>query len=311
MKNMVENSNIISLFLDSLKVEKNLSKNTQSAYITDIEDFAVFLLKKKPKVNLNNATDENISDYLKYLHTQKSFSSKTQSRRVSSIRAFYLFCYKEGLVEENPSKNIKNPKLFKSLPKFLSTTEVDKLISVAQADKNIMFYTMLEVLYATGMRVSELVSLKLSSLIENNTCLLIKGKGDKERIVPLTNLATKLLLQWKQDREKFYKITSNNSMYFFPSSVAKQGYITRERFAQILKSHAIKANIDYNRVSPHVIRHSFASHLLNNGGDLKSIQNLLGHADISTTEIYTHISSDNLQRAIHNNHPLSKLNNKQ
>ncbi len=307
---MAKNDYIITIFIDSLKVEKNLSQNTLSAYKFDIEDFAIFLLKRKPQVNLDGVKESDILDYIKNLHSKKSFSQKTQSRRISSIRSFYLFCYREKIIDTNPAKAIKNPKLQKNLPKFLTLNEVQKLLEVSKTDKNPMFYTMLEVLYATGMRVSELVSLKLSALIENNSFLLITGKGDKERIVPLTNIASKYLVQWREIRHNYYKLDDNNSKYFFPSMNAKEGHITRERFAQLLKTYAINCGIDYEKVSPHIIRHSFASHLLNNGGDLKAIQSMLGHADISTTEIYTHIADENLQNAIYENHPLANKINK-
>lgn len=303
---MASNQNIIKLYLDSLAVEKNVSKHTLSAYKTDIAHFAQFLINRKPSINLDIANEIDVLDYLKALSTKYSLSKKTQARRVSSIKSFYLFCYQEKLMQNNPTLAIKSPKLDKNLPKFLSKDQMKDLLLVIKKDKNPMFYIMLEVLYASGMRVSELVSLKISSLIEDNSFLLINGKGDKERIVPLTKIASNYLVEWKNDRYSYYKIDKDNIEYFFPSNSSQSGHITRERFAQVLKKYALNANLDYNAISPHIVRHSFATHILNNGGDLKSIQDILGHSDISTTEIYTHILDENLQNSVYKNHPLSK-----
>jgi integrase/recombinase XerD len=294
----------ITLFLDALKVQKGLSDNSIKAYLTDLEDLKKYFGNKKPIVTLETANEEDILAYLKILK-QKSFSAKTQSRRISAIRQFYDFCLLEKLIYKNPSTGIKNPKIEKNLPKFLTETEINTLLDAAEKE-NSMLYTLLEILYSTGLRVSELVSLKLSDIIENGMFLLVKGKGDKERVVPLTNIAKNAIQNWLIIRAK--AVQEHNKIFLFPSKTSNQGYITRERFAQLLKDLAIKTGIDYYKVSPHIIRHSFASHILNSGGDLKSIQAMLGHSNISTTEIYTHILDDTIKSAVLEHHPLAKKN---
>ena len=300
----VKERRLVNLFLDSLKIEKGLSVNTISSYTNDIVDFAEFLSKRKPQRSIDTAQNEDIKNYLQILH-KKGFTAKTQSRRISAIKQLYAFLLSEKIINQNPSQSIKNPKLAKSLPKFLSQEEVIKMIEVAQKEENKMLYTMLEVLYSTGIRVSELVGLKLSSLLEGAMFLRVLGKGNKERIIPLVEIATEALESWVLVRGSYIKLSEENKLFLFPSNKAASGHISRERFAQLLKELAIKCNIDREKVSPHVIRHSFASHLLNNGGDLKSIQNMLGHSDISTTEIYTHMLDSKLKEAVYNNHPLN------
>ena len=295
---------LVNLFLDSLKIEKGLSKNTISSYTNDIVDFAEFLAKRKPQRSLDTANNEDIQAYLQNLH-KRGFTAKTQSRRISAIKQLYLFLKTEKIINQNPSQSIKNPKLAKSLPKYLSQDEVINMIEFAQLEKNKMLYTMLEVLYSTGIRVSELVSLKLSSLLEGGMFLRVLGKGNKERIIPLVEIATNALHNWILLRGSSVKLNEDNKLFLFPSNKSASGHLSRERFAQLLKELAIKCNIDREKVSPHIIRHSFASHLLNNGGDLKSIQNMLGHSDISTTEIYTHMLDSKLKEAVYKNHPLN------
>ena len=305
MKKFINLHIFIKLFTENLLVEKGLSKNTISSYVTDLKHYEDFLSKRRPLRTLNNAKNQDMLDYIIYLN-KLGLSSKTQSRRISAIKQFYLFCYTEKLIDINPINDIKTPKLPKSLPKFLSVEEIVAMLNyVQQQPQYRMFYVMLEVLYSTGMRVSELVSLPISGIINDGTALIITGKGNKERVVPLTNIAQKQLLNWIGERENFIKLSSKNKIFVFPSQISASGHITRERFAQLLKSVAISCGIDYKKVSPHVIRHSFASHILNNGGDLKSIQSMLGHSDISTTEIYTHILDDKLKGAIYNHHPLA------
>ena len=299
--------NLIALFIDSLKVERGLSKNTLVSYLNDLNHFYTFLITRKPKKTIETALEDDALSYISMLST-KGFNAKTQSRRLSALKQFYNFCNNENHLEHNPFVNIKNPKMEKNLPKFLSEEEMVMLLDMAKKHENKMIYPMLEILYSTGLRVSELVSLKISSIIEQSTFLLVRGKGEKERIVPLTSIAQKVIKDWLLQLKVLFPI--KNNLYVFPSSKAKQGYITRERFAQILKELAINCNIDYYKVSPHVIRHSFASHILNNGGDLKSIQSMLGHSDISTTEIYTHILDSKLKEAVFQHHPLAKNINK-
>ncbi|MCL2567314.1 MAG: tyrosine recombinase [Alphaproteobacteria bacterium] len=299
-----KNSTYINLFLDSLKIERGLSFNTIASYTNDIADFAAFLSKRKPQRNLDTADSADIQDYLQSLN-RKSFSAKTQSRRISAIKQLYAFLFNEKIIPSNIAQSIKNPKLNKSLPKYLSEEEVLQMLEVSQKDKNPMLYTMLEVLYSTGVRVSELVSLKLSSLLEGGMFVRVFGKGGKERIIPLVDVATRAIEHWLNVRESHIALTAKNRLFLFPSNRAGSGHLSRERFAQLLKELAVKCNIDREKVSPHVLRHSFASHLLNNGGDLKSIQNMLGHSDIATTEIYTHMLDSKLIEAVYKNHPLN------
>ncbi len=299
-----KNKKYADLFMDFLKIEKGLSKNSLLAYRSDINDLANFLFKRKPYRLLNDADYKDLIDYLKFL-TKQGFSSKTQSRRISAMKSFYSFLYNEKIIIENPSLIIKNPKLSKSLPKFLSEEEIVIILSEAKRRDNPKLYTMLEVLYSTGLRVSELVSLKISDLIQDSMFVLVKGKGDKERIIPMVEVATEAIKYWLHVRKYHISCDDKNTAFLFPSNKSTSGHITRERFAQLLKEIAILCGIDPIKVSPHVIRHSFASHLLNNGGDLKSIQNMLGHADISTTEIYTHVMDSKLQEAVQKKHPLS------
>ncbi|XWO13375.1 site-specific tyrosine recombinase XerD [Candidatus Hepatincola sp. Pdp] len=296
--------NLIETFLDSLKVEKGLSVNTVVAYRTDLQDLLSFLQARKPAKNLESATNEDILHYIHIL-SKKSFAKTTQSRRLSALKQFYEFYVNEKVINVNPTIGLKSPKKTDSLPKFLTENEILHMLNIASSLENKMLYIMLEVLYATGLRVSELVSLKISAFLVDDEVLLVKGKGSKERIVPLTSIAYQKLKEWLGLRWQHYKKSTKNEYYIFPSNRSTQGHISRERFAQLLKELAGKCNIDYKRVSPHVIRHSFASHLLNNGANLTTIQNMLGHADIATTEIYTHVLESKLQDAIFKNHPLS------
>lgn len=300
----MDNTRLIDLFIDSLKIERSAAKNTVLSYKNDIEHFAQHLYRKKPRVYLVSCSNLDIKEYIKYLNNQY-YSSKSQSRKISALKQFYAFLEAEKLINEDPTVNISSPKVNKSLPKMLSPQEVVQLIEAATKHPNPMLYTMLELLYSCGMRVSELVALKLSSFVQNGSYVLIKGKGNKERIVPVSDIAQEALKRWLLERKKLIK--NNKSLYLFPSVRAKSGYITRERFFQLLKELAIQCNIDYKKVSPHVIRHSFASHILNNGGDLVSIQHMLGHTNLTTTEIYTHVLNKKLQDAVFKHHPLNKI----
>lgn len=294
-------SRYISLFLDFLRVEKGLSQNTLNSYLTDIVKFSDFLNKKRPKRSLENASDQDVKDYIAKL-TGRGFTSKSQSRYLTSLRVFYGFLISEQYMNHNPCQNIENPKVNKSLPKYLSENEVDLLFKTLEKKQDYRLTAMLEILYGGGLRVSELVSLKVSSIIENGNFLLIKGKGNKERVIPLTEPAINAVKEWLNQRS----LNFSDNIWLFPSSKSKAGHITRERFAQILKQLAVDSNINPSKVSPHVLRHSFASHMLERGADLKTIQELLGHSNITTTENYTHILENKLKEVVFNKHPLSK-----
>lgn len=291
-----------SNFKAFLTVEKGLSTNSVSAYISDISKFAYFLDNRKPKRNLITATEKDVLDYLKQIQ-QKGFESRTQSRYISSLKIFYNFLVQEKETAINPCLNIENPKIKKSIPKYLTEYEIANLFKTAQSSNDAKFLAMLEILYATGIRVSELVSLKCSSFLDDGKFLLIKGKGDKERIVPLTEVAINAITKWLNIRQGI--ATVSQSEWLFPSTRRNQ-HITRERFAQKLKQLGVSSGIERNKISPHVIRHSFATHLLEHGADLKSIQEILGHSDITTTEIYTHVMPKKLTKILLTKHALSK-----
>lgn len=298
----IKQDRLVNLFMDFLKVERGLSKNSLAAYLTDLEKFNQFLRKRRPIRYLNICTSKDILDYLKSINNL-GFDSKTQSRYISTLRGFYSFLFREKYIHLNPCDKIENPKIKKSLPKYLTENEVERLFLFAKESKDLRFIAMLEILYATGLRVSELVSLKLGSIIEDGQFLLVKGKGNKERVVPLTELAISSIYIWLNNREKLkYK---NTEGYLFPSR-GKSKHITRERFAQQLKLIGIMSGIPKNKISPHVIRHSFASHMLEHGADLKIIQDLLGHSDITTTEIYTHVLEGRLKDVVFKKHTLAE-----
>lgn len=292
----------VSLFIDFLKVERGLASNSIYAYLNDLEKFNEFLKKRRPIRYFNTCSSRDVLDYLKNVNNM-GLDAKTQSRYISTLRGFYSFLFREKYINLNPCDNIENPKIKKSLPKYLTENEVESLFLVAKESKDLRFIAMLEILYATGVRVSELVSLKLGSIIEGGQFLLVKGKGNKERVAPLTDIAIKSIEIWLKNREKLqYK---NTEGYLFPSR-GKKKHITRERFAQQLKTVGIMSGIPKNKISPHVIRHSFASHMLEHGADLKIIQDLLGHSDITTTEIYTHVLESRLKDVVFKKHALAE-----
>jgi len=274
-------------FLEMMSVERGSSLNTLQSYRRDLEAFM-----ESVKNSVETCTRDELVKYTQSLG-KKGFSPKSRARKLSSLNQFFKYLYLEKIRPDNPCSNIDAPKMEKSLPKFLSEREVDKLLTAT--DKDPRLKAMLEVLYATGLRVSELVSLKKSSIRKEGSdhYLIVKGKGSKERMVPLGKLAMKALENYKPD-----------SQWLFPSG---KSHITRQRFGQLLKELAVTAGIDPKKLSPHVLRHSFASHLLSNGADLRLVQELLGHTQIATTQIYTHIQSTKLHKLVEEHHPLAKV----
>lgn len=294
-------NHILELFLEMLAVEKHHSHNTLLAYQRDLTGFFVFLKHKDYK----NITTQDIASYLESL-AQQNISLSTRSRKISALRHFFKFAHKERYCEVNPTLNLRKPKLGRPLPKVVTEDQVDQLICAASEFKGaegLRLYAMLELLYATGLRVTELVSLPKTAIetIHNYPVIRVMGKGKKERIIPLHQACLQALQQYLLVRNTF---GDKGSPYLFPSR-SRQGYITRQRFYQILKTLAKKCGIHPSQVSPHVIRHAFATHLLNRGADLVSLQTLLGHSDISTTEIYTHLLPEQLQELVRSCHPLS------
>lgn len=300
----------IELFLEMLVAEKAGAKNTIISYQQDLNDLSQFL----GTIALRQATKQDINNYLQSL-TQKGLSAATQARRLSALKHFYKFLLSEERILEDPTYLIDAPKSSRALPKILSVEEVDQLIYTAASSttaQGIRLYCLLEILYASGLRVSELVSLPLSVIPKNieqlsaQQMLFIKGKGGRERLVPLGQHAVEALKAYLQVRPSFLENKNTfNHKWLFPSR-SKQGYLTRHRFFQLLKELAIAANLNPEKVSPHVLRHAFATHLLQGGADLLSIQKLLGHADISTTQIYTHVIADQVIELVSAHHPLAK-----
>ncbi len=291
-------------FLEMLKAERGASVNTEAAYAADLRNLFAFIARRKQGPLTVDA--EALRAYLKSLD-YVGMTPRTVARRLSVIRQFFRFLLAERLREDDPSSTLDSPKLGRPLPKVLSREEVDRLIEATRskggADGGRMA-TLLEILYATGLRVSELVTLPLSAVERDPTVLVVRGKGAKERLVPVSDPARLAIAAWLRVRDGALE-DGEVSRFLFPSR-GRTGHLTRQRFAQLLKEAALAANIDPARVSPHVLRHAFASHLLEGGADLRSVQLMLGHADIATTQIYTHVLDDKLRKLVQEKHPLAR-----
>ncbi len=282
--------NYINIYLESLSAEKGRSLKTLESYNSDLSHASDML------GDLTQINDKQLQDYISSL----PINASSAARKASALRGFYKFLMMEKIIQKNPAKSLEIPKRQKSLPKFLSFDEIELLISSAGDIKNsLRLRAMIELLYASGLRVSELCSLPKSGVLGDK--LLIRGKGAKERLIPMHDAAQIALAKWLDTMGD----KKNTSKFVFPSN-SKSGYITRDGFFKILKKCAILAGINPDRVSPHVLRHSFASHLLAGGANLRSIQTMLGHEDISTTQIYTHVLPEKLQETVQEHHPLSK-----
>ena len=281
--------NYIDIFLEALSAERGRGTKTLSSYESDLR-----LANDAIPGGLMSADTSAIQHYLSSLPDKPS----TIARKASSLRGFYKFLMLEKIISHNPTANLELPRRDRRLPKFLSIDEIELLISSASDIKtSIRLRAMIELLYASGLRVSELCELPMTGVLGNK--LLIHGKGAKERLVPMHDAAIHALNKWLDARG------DNESKYVFPSN-GKSGHITRDGFFKILKKCAILAGIDPSRVSPHVLRHSFASHLLAGGANLRAIQTMLGHEDISTTQIYTHVMPEKLCETMETHHPLAK-----
>ena len=293
------------LFLEFLAVQKNLSENTRNSYFFDIKGFLSFFRN----IDLRSLEEKDLQNY--FLEISKKNSSSTQSRKLTTLINFFDFLISEKICMKNPCLNINFPKLEKKIPRILSEKQVNDLIDKSylnKSDHGIRLSLMLELLYSTGLRVSELVELKLSSIGDNFQSLLIRGKGGKQRYMPITE-KTKIILERYLEVRKKNLQNKKDLGFLFPSRGSKN-HLTRNRFFQILKNLSSKVNISPERLSPHVIRHSFATHLLDRGVDLRTIQSSLGHSDISTTQIYTHVKTSKLREIIEKKHPLKKNINK-
>lgn len=284
-------------FFDYLNLQRGLSKNTLLSYKNDLILFVQEM--EKNKIGVADLTKREIIHYIEK-RRKKGYSARSQARFLSTLRSFYRFLQFNKWYDKNPAEEVDTPKLLKVLPKFLSFEEVEKLLSAPDTEdkKGIRDKAMLEVLYATGLRVSELVNLQMNNLIKEIPLLKVLGKGSKERVVPMGEEAYKWLSIYLESSRPFF----NKKMSNFIFLTQQGGPLTRQRFFQIIKEYAKKAGIK-KEISPHILRHSFATHLLENGADLKSLQMLLGHSDISTTQIYTHITEERLKKLYDKFHP--------
>lgn len=304
----------IEAFLEMQAAEKGAAGNTLQAYRRDLESFAAHV--ERAGQSLAAAGDAEIAGYLRSL-SDAGMAASTRARHLSAIRQFYKFLVAEGQLQEDPSHRVTAPKKSRSLPKTLNVAEVDRLISAARVRiegvhgrervRALRLHALLEVLYATGMRVSELVTLPRSVLSGDPRVLTIKGKGGRERLVPLNGAARAALdaylsvgMEGEADASRMLP------QRFLFASRGAEGHITRQRLGQELKALALEAGLAPERVSPHVLRHAFASHLLDRGADLRVVQQLLGHADISTTQIYTHVLEERLKKIVFDHHPLAR-----
>ncbi|MBQ8661573.1 MAG: site-specific tyrosine recombinase XerD [Alphaproteobacteria bacterium] len=289
-------------FLDMMRAEIGASENTIASYRFDLRQF----IDKCP-LPFEKIAPEDISAYIRFL-SEESYAPRSIARKISTLKDFFKFLYSEKEISSNPTANITAPKQEKPLPKFLTPADVKALIETAQSKNGIAFQrlaVMLELMYACGLRVSELVSLPENCINFDKRQILVRGKGNKERLIPIAGNAAKIILDYFDMRQEF--IRGRKSVWLFPSKRSSSGHITRSAFFKNLKELAVLAGISPAKVSPHVLRHSFATHLLHNGADLRSVQKMLGHADISTTEIYTHIMSSELLDEVRAKHPLSRL----
>ena len=295
-------SDRIEQFLEMLVAERGAAANTVAAYRRDLADLAASLSPLGGR--LEQVSSDDIRAYLARV-AAAGMSPTTQARRLSAFRQFFAFLVTDGVRADNPSATIDSPKRPRALPKILSEPEVQRLLDATRSvpgAEGVRLVALIEVLYATGLRVSELVGLPLSAIRAEQSLLLVRGKGGRERMVPLGEPASEALAAYLELRGRFLN-GERDSPWLFPSRGAK-GHLTRHRLAQLLKSLAVAAGIEPRRVSPHVLRHAFASHLLANGADLRSVQAMLGHADISTTQIYTHVLPERLVALVRGRHPL-------
>lgn len=294
----------LNQFLEAKSAESGSALLTISAYETDIVQFLNF----SGISSFSELTEERIEKFIQNLQIQQ-YSPKSIARKLSAIKEFCKFLYSEKIITDNPSSNILTPKQQKPLPKFLSAEEILKIIQTAFSKKDYRYWrigVMIELMYATGLRVSELVGLSETSINYNKGLITILGKGSKERIVPIAARALSALQDYGDLRKEFIK-NKKTSPWLFPSLISTSGHLTRDAFYKDLKKLAIDCGIYPSRVSPHVLRHSFATHLLNNDADLRSVQKMLGHENITTTEIYTHITSQKLGDIIRKKHPLAQF----
>ena len=300
----MDGGRFLESFLEMLAAERGAAKNTIDAYRRDLTDCLQYLSRRK--VSVEEASSNDCRSYLQTLSASGN-KETTVARRLSALRQFFGFLYGEGIRADDPTVSLDAPRRGRPLPKILSEADVDALLTAAKIDTGtdgLRTACLIEMLYATGLRVTELVSLPLTSVLRDPEFLLIKGKGGRERLVPLSTMARDAIEDFLPVRDSYIPEKSE-SPYLFPSR-SKEGHLSRQRMGQILKDLALAAGLDPKKVSPHVLRHAFASHLLGHGADLRAVQQMLGHADISTTQIYTHILDERLKALVSNAHPLAR-----
>jgi integrase/recombinase XerD len=297
----------LEAFLEMMSAERGASENTLAAYRRDLEDAATFFGGR-----LDDISADEVRKWLDDI-ASRGFAATSQARKLSALRQFFKFLHAEGVREDDPTGVVDAPKKSASLPKTMQEDTVTRLLARAEAEKleapddasrlaAIRMHALVETLYATGLRVSELVSLPVKVATREERYFNVRGKGGKDRIVPLSPKAKAALLDWAAIRNKRPDLA--DSPFLFPAD-SESGYLPRQVFARDLKSLAARAGIAAAKVSPHVLRHAFASHLLQNGADLRAVQQLLGHADISTTQIYTHVLENRLIELVNRHHPLA------
>jgi integrase/recombinase XerD len=294
----------VDAFLDMMAAERGAAAHTLAAYARDLVDFATFARKR------GAAPDGATSDILKaYLARMAGagLAAATQARRLSCLRQFHRFLFLEGRRQDDPTTVLQAPRRERPLPKVIGQHEVEGLLSAArgiEGPEGKRLVALLELLYATGLRVTELLSLPVSAAMRDERLVLVKGKGGRERLVPVGDSARQAVRDYLAVRHRFLA-KGKTSVWLFPSR-GRSGHLTRQRLDQRLKELAATVGLPHRSVSPHVLRHAFASHLLANGADLRSVQQLLGHADISTTQIYTHVLNERLRQIVETHHPLAK-----
>jgi len=300
MARLSDSAHLVEAFLDMMSAERGAGANTLAAYRRDLLDFAGHADPAK-------ASREQVRGFLTGL-SASGMAASTQARKLSALRQFYGFLYGEGIRSDDPTQTIAAPQARRPLPKILSGNDLEAMLAIAGEDQTpagLRLTLIVEMLYGGGLRVSELAGLTLAAVRTKESFIRITGKGNKERLSPLSPAAREALDAYLAVRASFVPANDKNNRYLFASR-GEDGFLTRRRFHQLLKALAIKCGIDPAKVSPHVLRHAFATHLVEGGADLRSVQTLLGHADIATTQIYTHVARDHLTKVMRAAHPLAK-----
>lgn len=295
----------LDAFLEMLAAERGAARNTLLAYRADLEGFGAFVAARGG--GMAGADEALLRGWIADQSAQ-GMSARTASRRLSAVRQFHRFLLREGVREDDPTQLLDSPKLPPALPKYLTEAEVDALLAATARLKpaqGLLAAAALEILYATGLRISELLALPRGAISADRQLLIVRGKGGRERMVPLSQAAREATATWLAAQEDPPASTGKASRWLFPGRDKRQA-MTRQGFGLLLKQVALEAGLDPARVSPHVLRHSFASHMLARGADLRSLQMLLGHADIATTQIYTHVLAERLQRLVAEHHPMAR-----